>query len=793
MSTIEINVQAQVDGAVADLKKIPEALNDTSAAADKSTFSFTELNQALEVGQKVVRMLGDAYNATIAPTLAYTDQVRELSRTIGSSTEDASKLIQAADDVFVSFDSLTQGMSAAIRKGFEPTIAGLGQMSDQYLAIQDPIQRAKYLMDTFGRSGADLAPLMEKGSAGIVAMGQAASDAGQVMSGEAVQAAQDYKIAIDGLTDSWQGFIYTISNDAIPTLTKVVDGVNQHIELVRLENAAIAAGIPINEELAMAHTGVQNRVAAEAAAIESLRAKLGATDSLQKGNITTLQGLSIATDQAANSFMSLANIQDIATGRSTALNQAFAEMSLELAGPLGQETDNYNNSIEGLTDKQAKLSAEIEKYTGLQGAIIPPSADLAELQNQQALAADRYTQATQNLGDAQNNLIPSSDAIVSSQHQQALAADNYARAVKTLSDAQAAAGTETTTAVLKAQVAVDSAAAALGKYNNTSGQLTTSMLQAKVAVDSSRDALDALNKKVSDADGGMADYSAKLKALQKDYDTNKEALEKLALKHEDETRRVVAGLMEQKLQTDIASGAITKEMAPAAIAALDSVLVSWGILDEGTATASEAIDAAIAKLVTGGSIDDFEDALYGIGHAATDAFVEGGKKNKTSADELDNGLKVGAIPTLAKFGTKLDTDLPASALVADTAVEGFGDQLDLQMGPDGAIILYTIGLTGITAEYNALATAARGVPALPAPNSSSSHDERGPGGASGLDFVVPPGYPNDSYPMRVQSGEHVTVTPAGQPSGGNTINLYAANDVDYMLLARQVAQILATG
>jgi hypothetical protein len=50
---------------------------------------------------------------------------------------------------------------------------------------------------------------------------------------------------------------------------------------------------------------------------------------------------------------------------------------------------------------------------------------------------------------------------------------------------------------------------------------------------------------------------------------------------------------------------------------------------------------------------------------------------------------------------------------------------------------------------------------------------QGPGFASGADFIVPPGYPNDSYPMRVQSGEHVKVTPAGQQTrGGDTYNLY---------------------
>lgn len=35
----------------------------------------------------------------------------------------------------------------------------------------------------------------------------------------------------------------------------------------------------------------------------------------------------------------------------------------------------------------------------------------------------------------------------------------------------------------------------------------------------------------------------------------------------------------------------------------------------------------------------------------------------------------------------------------------------------------------------------------------------------GANFTVPPGYPNDSFPMRVSSGEHVQVTPQGK--GGN--------------------------
>lgn len=59
-------------------------------------------------------------------------------------------------------------------------------------------------------------------------------------------------------------------------------------------------------------------------------------------------------------------------------------------------------------------------------------------------------------------------------------------------------------------------------------------------------------------------------------------------------------------------------------------------------------------------------------------------------------------------------------------------------------------------------------------------------GQHGLDFVVPSGFPNDSFPVRVSSGEHVEVTPAGKttpPSGGGgvTINVSTSPlDVQYL-------------
>jgi hypothetical protein len=67
----------------------------------------------------------------------------------------------------------------------------------------------------------------------------------------------------------------------------------------------------------------------------------------------------------------------------------------------------------------------------------------------------------------------------------------------------------------------------------------------------------------------------------------------------------------------------------------------------------------------------------------------------------------------------------------------------------------------------------------------------GKGFASGGDFIVPPGYPNDSYPMRVSSGERVQVTPAGQASGSGPMigEVHIHNDMDLERLAYEVTRI----
>ena len=62
----------------------------------------------------------------------------------------------------------------------------------------------------------------------------------------------------------------------------------------------------------------------------------------------------------------------------------------------------------------------------------------------------------------------------------------------------------------------------------------------------------------------------------------------------------------------------------------------------------------------------------------------------------------------------------------------------------------------------------------------------GPGFARGGSFIVPQGFPNDSFPMRVSSGERVTVTPRGQAGGQFVFNVSVNNDAMLNALMRRV-------
>jgi hypothetical protein len=188
--------------------------------------------------------------------------------------------------------------------------------------------------------------------------------------------------------------------------------------------------------------------------------------------------------------------------------------------------------------------------------------------------------------------------------------------------------------------------------------------------------------------------------------------------------------------------------------------------------------AGNATINTAALYDEMYEAAVAAGADATELAILGGALGLYSEEALDAALKTALVQEKIEM-------LAASYAAGEISVYQMRLQLnqfvaDLEAVPTQKNISFNLEIPPIPAELQG-----GGVKMTP----------QGPAvyGASGLDFTVPPGFPNDSFgPIYVQSGEHVQVTPAGQSSmGGATINIYAYPGQSPQAIATAVNQQLA--
>lgn len=360
-----------------------EALKSVSDAAEKGGTaqlgmrdsinsikgSWTEFSSALGIAEQMFGKVQQALKMTVGETITYAAQVRELSRTIGASAEESSVLIQAADDVGISVGTIQTAMESAIRKGVRPTIEGLAELAAEYNAIEDPIAKTEFLMKNFGRAGADLAPLMKLGAAGLREAGQAARDSGLIMTEEGVKSAREYEIAMDNLGDAAKGVQYEIGTALIPILVsaanaanllatqdqqlgnvlnahtaeiiKAADGYSEYVK--EMQRTADATGMSIDAEGNLVQVYGEGDVATQ----RLIQSNFILTESQYKLKQATLEGTS-ATDESVR-----------ALGRVVRADDEAIISKAKYAGILASVTDKaiaYTDAEQKIADKEKELA-----------------------------------------------------------------------------------------------------------------------------------------------------------------------------------------------------------------------------------------------------------------------------------------------------------------------------------------------------------------------------------------------------------------------------------------------------
>ena len=242
-NTVQIILSA-VDNASAVIKGEKTALDGLSDGFKQLTGFSLGAAGAIAAGVAAFKAIIDYTKQAVSETNDYVTSVSDMSRVLGISTEETSRLIQASDDLFISQDKLNAALLAASRKGIDVSITGLKSLSSQYLALNPGVERAQFLMQTFGRSGADMGKLMEQGADGIQKATDAIAD-NLVVTGKSAEDVKKYKQTVDELGDTWQGVKYTVGEKVIPVLTDLMKVVTNNENVwqffKRVNNEAKAA------------------------------------------------------------------------------------------------------------------------------------------------------------------------------------------------------------------------------------------------------------------------------------------------------------------------------------------------------------------------------------------------------------------------------------------------------------------------------------------------------------------------------------------------------------------------
>ena len=258
---------------------------------------------ALTMGAAIVTGLDNAKNAA----QAYDQQVKELMLRTGGTAEETSRLIQTVDDAGISYETLSTAMRFAVKNGIEPNIESIARLSTEYLALNGPVERGQFLLDKFGRSGMDMARIMDMGGEAIMNMSQAVQQ-NLIVTDKAIQQSEEYRVNVDNLSDAWEGYKVLIGNEVIPVVSEQVEEINNLISSLQengywytlLHQRAVRHTDAVEENSDAVASSVSSYTA-WAESLSNTSAELGATDEAMKAISTTNMGLlsSVKTIQAA--------------------------------------------------------------------------------------------------------------------------------------------------------------------------------------------------------------------------------------------------------------------------------------------------------------------------------------------------------------------------------------------------------------------------------------------------------------------------------------------------------------
>lgn len=228
------------------------AVDKTKAAFQSVRSSFDDLKKkagdtlaGLGVGLSLAGLIGSVKNAA-----EKMDEAAKSARSAGTSIEKFSALSYVAGQSGVedlrgslvklarSLDDAKNGTGPAAEAfqrlkidpaAFTDPADALLALSDQFAKMPDGVTKTALAIALFGKSGADLIPLLNQGREAITATMNEARAMGIVFTDEAGAAAEKFNDSLDRLSKRVSGLGVRLANEALPSLNQYVSALDDVI------------------------------------------------------------------------------------------------------------------------------------------------------------------------------------------------------------------------------------------------------------------------------------------------------------------------------------------------------------------------------------------------------------------------------------------------------------------------------------------------------------------------------------------------------------------------------------
>lgn len=235
---LEIQLMANIARLQEDMNKAQSTVDRAMGGIRRSADMAVKALAALGVGLSAAALTGFIRGAIDAA-----DEMSKLSQKIGVGVESVAGLQLAFRQSGISAGTLQSSMSRLSREiaagndafnamgisvrssdgALKSSRQVLGELADKFAAYEDGVAKTALAMNIFGKSGAELIPLLNGGSAALDEFDSMASKLGLTLSEETAKRAERFNDTLDLMGQGMHGIGRQIAAEMLPTFNALAD------------------------------------------------------------------------------------------------------------------------------------------------------------------------------------------------------------------------------------------------------------------------------------------------------------------------------------------------------------------------------------------------------------------------------------------------------------------------------------------------------------------------------------------------------------------------------------------